>query len=93
MRQQKTVSPDPIEMATEAVRRLVAAIVDDPEQFPVTSLVEGDVVFIHIRKGPRGDGGQVIGKGGRNIQALRTLAQALFSAIKTRVYLELVDFD
>ncbi len=80
-------------MAVEAVRRLVAAIVDDPKQFPVTDRREGDDVFIQIRKGPEARGGQIIGKHGRNIDAIRTLAKAMFTSLQLRVFIELVDFD
>lgn len=82
---------DVLELGTEAVRKLVAALVDDPDKFPVSSDLENGVVAVRIRFLAGGDAGQVIGKGGRNIDALRILTHAIFAKHRLRAYIETVE--
>ena len=57
------------------VRNVVLSLVDEPEQAQIESSEEGDTLIIEIRVSPD-DVGKVIGRQGRIIKAIRTLARA-----------------
>lgn len=61
-------------MVRDLVEYLARKVVDDPAALSVVARGEGEVTYL-IAVAP-GEEGRVIGKGGRVIQAIRTLARA-----------------
>ena len=57
------------------VKSIVVSLVDEPEQVQVTSSEDGDILVIGIHVDSN-DIGKVIGRQGRIIKAIRTLARA-----------------
>ncbi len=74
----------------EFVAYLIKNLVDDPEQVSVTTRQEEDIFHIDIRVGPD-DVARVIGRKGRTIQAVRTLAGTIAARLKQRVRIEVLD--
>ena len=75
----------------ELTRRIVCALVDHPELVEV--LVDGtddDVCRILIQTGP-GEMGQIIGKQGRNLDALRTVVYSCAGKYGRRAAVELLE--
>jgi len=62
-------------MAVELVTFVVQQLVNEPEQLKVTAQEEGRGVRIEIRCASD-DAGRIIGRGGRVINSIRTLARA-----------------
>lgn len=60
---------------TELVEYLVTSLVDDPAQVEINSQVDGDKLSITILAAQE-DVGKVIGRNGRTIKSIRTLARA-----------------
>ena len=71
---------------------LVSELVDKPHEVDVSSTVSdgGNTVVLTVRTGT-GEVGKVIGKQGRNAQALRVLLEAVAAKFKQRVVLEIDD--
>jgi predicted RNA-binding protein YlqC (UPF0109 family) len=74
----------------DLVTRIARALVDHPEQVSVTE-VEGSRTTMLELKVAREDLGKVIGKEGRNAQALRTILGAAAAKMKKRTVLEIVE--
>jgi uncharacterized protein len=75
----------PVELVTYVVQNLVA----DPDALEVTGHREDRGIRIEIRCG-EGDAGRVIGRGGRVINSLRTLARAAADG-RQRVEVQLIE--
>lgn len=74
----------------ELITILAKALVDKPEEVRV-SIIEGQSMsVIELRVAP-GDLGKIIGKQGRNAQALRTILNAVSSKQKKKCILEILD--
>ena len=71
----------------ELILYIVQAIVDSPDKVSV-SVIEGDQTEVLELTVAKSDLGKVIGKKGRNIQAIRTILSAVSAKIKKRVVLE-----
>lgn len=79
------------EDVTQLVRTLVEQIVENPEAANVTGTdQENGELFIEIEV-DEGDIGKIIGRQGRIIKAIRTLARAAASQDGFRVEVELVE--
>ena len=79
------------EDVTQLVRTLVEQIVENPEAATVTGTdQENGELFIEIERG-EGDIGKIIGRQGRIIKAIRTLARAAASQDGFRVEVELAE--
>jgi len=63
--------------------------VDDPSQVYVSEIEGESSVILELRVGPE-DMGRVIGKGGRTVNAMRTLIRVLAAKQGKRVTLEIV---
>jgi predicted RNA-binding protein YlqC (UPF0109 family) len=74
----------------ELILYIVQAIVDNPDEVSV-SVIEGAQTEVLELKVAKSDLGKVIGKKGRNIQAIRTILSAVSAKIKKRVVLELIE--
>jgi predicted RNA-binding protein YlqC (UPF0109 family) len=72
----------------ELLAYLARELVDDPEAVRVESL-ERDGALVLVLHVAAGDVGQVIGRGGRIIRALRTLVSAAAGGLGRRVFVEL----
>jgi predicted RNA-binding protein YlqC (UPF0109 family) len=73
----------------ELVEFIAKSIVDDPSQVHVSE-IEGEAsVILELRVGPE-DMGRVIGRGGRTVNAMRTLVRVLAAKQGKRVTLEIV---
>jgi hypothetical protein len=75
----------PLELVTYIVQNLVA----EPEQLGITAQRGDKGLRIEIRCAPD-DAGRVIGRGGRVINAIRTLARAAADG-RQRVEVQLID--
>jgi len=62
----------------EMVRNIVVALVDEPDAVAVSSHDDGSSLVVEV-KVAEGDAGKVIGRQGRIIKSLRTLARAASS--------------
>jgi len=72
----------------ELVTMIVRALVDDPEQVTVNRIEGERSIIFEVRVAP-GDLGQVIGKGGRLADALRTLIRAAGMRERKSIWLDL----
>jgi predicted RNA-binding protein YlqC (UPF0109 family) len=74
----------------ETVEMIVKALVDDSEAVDVREINRNGATLIEIRVASE-DMGKVIGKQGRTIRALRSLAHAVGLKRKHRFVLEIVE--
>jgi predicted RNA-binding protein YlqC (UPF0109 family) len=74
----------------ELILYIVQAIVDNPDEVSVAA-IEGAQTEVLELKVANSDLGKVIGKKGRNIQAIRTILSAVSAKINKRVVLELIE--
>lgn len=82
-----SISPTDIASLVETV---VTPLVEYPDDLEITSQVEEDNVLVEI-KTHEDDAGKVIGRQGRVIKAVRTVARAAGSRIGVSVDVELLD--
>ena len=74
----------------DLIADIVKALVDQPEQVSVTEIKGGHTVVLEISVA-KSDMGKVIGKQGRNAQAVRTILSAAAGKVKKRYVLEIVE--
>lgn len=75
----------------ELLEYLARALVDEPDEVSVESFEEDDgTVVLELRVGDD-DAGQVIGRGGRTIAALRNVVKASAVRHDRRVLVDVVD--
>jgi predicted RNA-binding protein YlqC (UPF0109 family) len=74
----------------ELVQYIARAMVDNPGEVLVSE-IEGNQTTVLELKVAKNDLGKVIGKQGRNAQAIRTILSAVSAKIKKRVVLEIVE--
>ncbi|HEY8185364.1 MAG TPA: KH domain-containing protein [Pyrinomonadaceae bacterium] len=74
----------------EAVEMVVKSLVDDVEAVDVREVDHQGTTLIEVRVAP-GDMGKVIGRQGRTVRALRSLAHAVSLKKKHRFVLEIVE--
>jgi predicted RNA-binding protein YlqC (UPF0109 family) len=72
------------------VQYIAQAMVDNPGEVSVSE-IEGNQTTVLELKVAKNDLGKVIGKQGRNAQAIRTILSAVSAKIKKRVVLEIVE--
>ena len=73
----------------ELVEFIAKSLVDDPSQVHVSEIAGETSIILELRVGPE-DMGRVIGKGGRTVNAMRTLVRVLAAKQAKRVNLEIV---
>ncbi len=73
----------------DLITNIVQSLVDSPEQVEVTA-IEGKQTIVLELKVAKEDIGKVIGKQGRNANAIRTILSAASAKIKKRAVLEIV---
>lgn len=74
----------------DLISYIVKAMVDQPDQVSVNE-VEGSHTIVLELKVAKSDMGKVIGKQGRNAQALRTILSAASGKHRKRYVLEIVE--
>lgn len=74
----------------ELIQYIVRAIVDNPDEVSVSEIEGGQTTVLEL-KVAKSDLGKVIGKQGRNAQAIRTILGAVSAKIKKRVVLEIIE--
>ena len=74
----------------ELITEIVKALVDKPEHVSVAE-IEGDHTNILEVSVAKSDMGLIIGKQGRNAQAIRTILNAASAKIRKRYVLEIVE--
>ena len=77
-------------MLTDALEHLVRGLVTHPDEVVVNDLDRRRVRTLEVLVNPE-DIGKVIGRQGRVIKAIRTLARAAASSTNTHVDVELLD--
>ena len=74
----------------DLISDIVKAMVDQPNQVSVNEVEGGHTVVLEL-KVAKSDMGQVIGKQGRNAQAIRTILNAAGGKHRKRYVLEIVE--
>ena len=74
----------------ELVEIMAKALVDNPDQVEVTEIVGEHTLVIEV-KVAKEDMGQIIGKKGRNAQAMRLILNAASAKLRKHVVLEIID--
>ena len=74
----------------ELVEIMAKALVDNPDQLEVSEIAGSDTLVIEL-KAAKEDMGKIIGKKGRNAQAMRLILNAASVKLKKRVVLEIID--
>jgi predicted RNA-binding protein YlqC (UPF0109 family) len=74
----------------ELLRFLAKSLVDDQDAVSVTTAEEDDAIVLELSVA-EDDTGQVIGRRGRTITALRTVMRAVGASHDRRVLVDLVD--
>ncbi|AHY46678.1 putative RNA-binding protein (contains KH domain) [Rubrobacter radiotolerans] len=74
----------------DLVGLLTRSLVDDPEAVSVSSEENGSRVDIEVRVA-KDDMGRIIGRQGRTVRAIRTVAKAASVRLGKRVSVEVVD--
>lgn len=74
----------------ELIQYVAQSIVDNPDQVMVSE-VEGQQTTVLELKVAKDDLGKIIGKQGRNAQAIRTILSGVSAKIKKRMVLEIVE--
>ena len=76
----------------ELLEYLARRLVDKPDEVRVERIEEEDTIVLRLHVA-EADRGQVIGRGGRMVQALRTIARAAGARDDRRIMLEIADSD
>ena len=74
----------------ELVEFMAKALVDNPDQVEVTEIAGRDTSVIGL-KVAKEDMGKIIGKKGRNAEAMRTLLNAASAKLRKHVLFEIID--
>jgi predicted RNA-binding protein YlqC (UPF0109 family) len=74
----------------ELVGIMAKALVDNPAQVEVTEIAGRSILVIEL-KVAKEDMGKIIGKKGRNAQAMRAILDAASGKLRKRVVLEIID--
>ena len=76
-------------MLNELIETMARALVDNPDQVEVSEIEGGMASAIELRVA-KADLGKVIGKQGRNVDAMRTILSAAATKTRKRVILEII---
>lgn len=74
----------------DLISDIVKALVDQPEEVSVSEVEGGHTVVLELSVA-KGDMGKVIGKQGRNAQAIRTILSAAAGKLRKRYVLEILE--
>ena len=73
----------------ELVEVIARALADDPSQIQVNEIVGQQISVIELRAAKE-DLGKIIGKKGRNADAIRTVVNAVAAKLKKRAVIEIL---
>ncbi len=74
----------------ELIKRIAESLVDYPDQVSVKE-IQGDRLVVYELDVAKSDIGKIIGKKGRNVDAIRTILTAVGGKTRTRVLLDVVE--
>jgi len=74
----------------ELVEIMAKALVDNPDQLEVSEIAGSDTLVIELRPA-REDIGKIIGKKGRNVQAMRIILNGASRKLGKHVVLEIIE--
>ena len=74
----------------ELIERIAESLVDQPDQISVTEKVSETTIFFELEVA-KSDIGKIIGKQGKNIDAIRTILKAIAGKKRKQILLELVE--
>ena len=74
----------------DLISDIVKALVDQPDQVSVNEVEGGHTVVLELSVA-KSDMGKVIGKQGRNAQAIRTILSAASGKVRRRYVLEILE--
>ncbi len=74
----------------ELIKRIAEELVDNPEEVSVTEIEGGRTVVFEL-KVAKSDVGKIIGKRGQNVNAIRTILNAVSGKTRKQVVLELLE--
>lgn len=74
----------------ELIERIAKELVDQPDQVSVTEIEGGRTVVYELRVA-KSDIGKIIGKRGQNVNAIRTILNAVSGKSRKQVVLELIE--
>jgi predicted RNA-binding protein YlqC (UPF0109 family) len=74
----------------ELIRRIAESLVDQPDRISVTEKVSETTIFYELEV-TRSDIGKIIGKHGKNINAIRTILKAIAGKTRKQILLELAE--
>jgi predicted RNA-binding protein YlqC (UPF0109 family) len=74
----------------DLISEIVKALVDQPDQVSVNEVEGGHTVVLELSVA-KSDMGKVIGKQGRNAQAIRTILSAASGKVRKRYVLEILE--
>ena len=74
----------------DMISDIVKAMVDQPDQVSVNEVEGGHTVVLELSVA-KGDMGKVIGRQGRNAQAIRTILSAAAGKLRKRYALEIIE--
>jgi predicted RNA-binding protein YlqC (UPF0109 family) len=74
----------------ELVEFMAKAMVDNPQHVEVTEIAGGRTLVIEL-KVAKEDMGKIIGKKGRNVQAMRTILNGASGKFRKNVVLEIIE--
>jgi predicted RNA-binding protein YlqC (UPF0109 family) len=74
----------------ELIKYIAQGLVDNPEEVEVSE-IEGEHSVVIELKVAKSDIGKVIGRKGRNVQAIRTILSAASAKVKKRALLEIIE--
>jgi len=77
-------------MLKELIETMAKALVDNPERVKVSEIEGGMTSIIELRVA-KADLGKVIGKQGRNVDAMRTILSATSTKVHKRAILEIIE--
>ena len=74
----------------ELIERIARELVDQPDQVSVTE-IEGGRTVVYVLRVAKSDIGKIIGKRGQNVNAIRTILNAVSGKSRKQVVLELIE--
>lgn len=74
----------------ELIERIARELVDQPDEVSVTEIEGGRTVVFELRVA-KSDIGKIIGKRGQNVNAIRTILNAVSGKSRKQVVLELIE--
>jgi len=74
----------------ELIELIVKGIVDKPDEVEINQIIGEKTLIFEIKANPQ-DVGKIIGKQGRNVKSIRTIANAAAQNSNKRVIIEIID--